>query len=90
MRPPYRPNPNLGRGRPRLEIEEDVLEEVPLPPLTPVERRAFDYTSLEEALTHHGAVVRQTRRVLGVVAAGGNPMGPGRAEEGLEQDAIID
>ena len=36
-------------------------------PLTPIERRAFDYTALEEAMAHLDAVVRQTRNNLGAL-----------------------
>ncbi|MCB8882957.1 hypothetical protein ACELLULO517_22105 [Acidisoma cellulosilytica] len=67
IRPPYRPDPERGRGRPRLETEDDLSEPVPLlplPPLTPIERRSFDYTALEEAMAHLDAVVRRTRHVL--------------------------
>jgi hypothetical protein len=37
VRPPYRPDPERGRGRPRHEVEEEVPEEGSLPPapLTP-------------------------------------------------------
>ena len=92
VQPPYRPDPNRGRGRPRHEIAEDSPDEVvpPLPPLTPIERKAFDYTALEEAMAHLDAVVRQARRALGVVAAGGNPTEADRVMAGLERDAIID
>jgi hypothetical protein len=41
-------------------------------------------------MAHLDAVVRQTRRTLGVIAAGGNPSKLTPAEEGLERDAIID
>ena len=66
VRPPYRPDPGCGRGRPRLQSEEDLQEPVPvpLPPLRPIERRSFDYTALEEAMAHLDAVVRRTRHVL--------------------------
>ena len=52
VRPPYRPDPGHGRGRPRLDIEDEPPEAapLPLPPLTPIERRAFDYTALEAAM----------------------------------------
>ena len=68
VQPPYRPDPNRGRGRPRHEIAEDTPEETPPPllPLTPIERKAFDYTALEEAMAHLDAVVRHTRHVLGL------------------------
>ena len=71
---------------PRHEIEEDVPEAAPspLPPLTPIERRAFDYTALEEAMAHLDAVVRTSRLALrsivdGTHGAAGNPS-PNRAE----------
>ncbi len=66
VRPPYRPDPNRGPGRPRQpsEAEEADIAPPPLPPLTPIERLAFDYTALEEAMAHLDAVVRRTRHVL--------------------------
>jgi hypothetical protein len=66
VRPPYRAEPGRGRGRPRLEIEQTVPDMAPSPPppLTPLERRSFDYTALEEAMSHLDAVVRRTRQVL--------------------------
>jgi hypothetical protein len=66
VRPPYRPDPNRGPGRPRQpsEAEEADIAPPPLPPLTPIERRAFDYTALKEAMAHLDAVVRRTRHVL--------------------------
>jgi hypothetical protein len=92
VRPPYRPDPSRSRGRPRLEIEEEVPDAPlpPMPPLTPLERRAFDYTALEAAMADLDAVVRQARRTLGVVAAGGNPTVVDHNSAGLETDAIID
>ncbi|HTH99816.1 MAG TPA: hypothetical protein VL752_02620 [Acidisoma sp.] len=73
VRPPYRPEPGRGPGRQRYEIEHDAPEMAPspLPPLTPVERRAFDYTALEEAMAHLDVVVRQARRNLGTSAEAG-------------------
>jgi hypothetical protein len=38
-----------------------------LPPLTPIERREFDYTALEEAMAHLDAVVRNSRHALRTV-----------------------
>ncbi len=66
VRPPYRPDPIRGRGRPRQPIDAEAADIAPppLPPLTPIERRAFDYTALEEAMAHLDAVVRRTRHVL--------------------------
>ncbi|MGH7086182.1 MAG: hypothetical protein ACREFN_14450, partial [Acetobacteraceae bacterium] len=50
--PPRRPQPGRGRGRPPLPlIEEEVpAGPPPLPPLTPLERRSFDYSGLEAAM----------------------------------------
>lgn len=86
VRPPYRPHPDRGRGRPRHEIEDEAPETAPppLPPLSPIERRAFDYTALEEAMAHLDAVVRASRSALrsvvdGAHAGGSNPA-PERAE----------
>lgn len=76
VQPPYRPDPNRGRGRPRHPLEEEDLPDTapaPLPPLTLSERRAFDYTALEEAMANLDAVVRQSRHNLGALlrASGG-------------------
>ena len=72
VRPPYRPEPGRGRGRPRLDIAEHLPETPPPPPpsLTPIERRAFDYTALEEAMEHLDAVVRNARHALRGIAEG--------------------
>ena len=64
--PPRRPMPGRGLGRPpTLEIEAD-LPPVPLPerPLSPIERRAFDYSELEHWIAHAEQAIRQTRHVL--------------------------
>lgn len=83
VQPPYRPDPNRGPGRPRFDVADDppVAEPGPLPPLTPIERRAFDYTALEAAMAHLDAVVRHTRHTLrclrdGSAAAGLTPDEP--------------
>ncbi len=68
VQPPYRPEPGRGRGRPPiLSVDAGVADPPPLPPLTPIERRAFDYAALEEAMAHLDAVVRQTRNNLGAL-----------------------
>jgi hypothetical protein len=68
VQPPYRPEPGRGRGRPPiLRFEDEVADPPPLPPLTPIERRAFDYSTLEEAMVHLDAVVRQARHNLGAL-----------------------
>jgi hypothetical protein len=86
VHPPYRPDPGRGRGRPRLDaiaVEPEALLE-PLPPLTPVERRSFDYTALDEAMAHLDAVVRHTRLLFKSAIAC-----PEMADR-LDSDAIID
>ena len=71
VQPPYRPEPGRGRGRPPiLRFDGDVADPPPLPPLTPIERRAFDYTALEEAMAHLDAVVRTSRLALRAIADG--------------------
>ena len=66
VRPPYRPEPGRGRGRPPiLAVEDDVAgPPLPLPPLTPIERRSFDYSDLEHCMAQLDLVLRQTRRSL--------------------------
>jgi hypothetical protein len=72
VEPPYRPEPGRGRGRPPiLRFDDDVAKpSPPLPPLTPIERRAFDYTALEEAMAHLDAVVRTSRLALRSITDG--------------------
>ncbi len=68
VRPPYRPDPNRGPGRPRREADDDLSDigdaSAPVASLTPLERTAFDYTALEEAMAHLDDVVRRTRQAL--------------------------
>ena len=82
VRPPYRPDPDRGPGRPRHEIIDEAAEtEVPpLPPLSPIERRVFDYTALEEAMAHLDAVVRRARQNLSSLRVGGSWTEPTSAE----------
>jgi hypothetical protein len=71
--PPRRPLPGRGPGRPRLDRpEEEVLETVPnqAPVLTPVARKAIDYSDLETWMAHADTVIRQTRRSLDQLAPG--------------------
>jgi hypothetical protein len=65
-RPPYRADPSRRPGRPCHESidDKDETEAAPLPPLSPIERSAFDYGALEEAMAHLDAVVRHARRAL--------------------------
>ena len=77
VRPPYRPDPNRGPGWPQHEIIEDdvgtaLLPLQVLPPLSPIERRAFDYSALEAAMAHLDAVVVRTRQALGRLTLNGH------------------
>ncbi len=49
---------------------------MPPPALTPIERRAFDYTALEEAMAHADAAVRQARHRLAALKRGDIPSPP--------------
>ena len=69
VRPPYRPEPGRGRGRPSVRVvEEEAPEPPPLPALSPLERRVFDYSELDTGLAQLDQVVRRTRRALDVLA----------------------
>jgi hypothetical protein len=84
VRPPYRAEPRRGRGRPPVVAADDVViagASVPLPPLAPIERRAFDYSDLERGMTQLDLVLRQTRRSLDALARGA-PVGAGSAPAG--------
>ena len=72
VRPPYRPEPGRGRGRPPiLAAEEDVAETpLALPPLAPVERRGFDYSDLDHCMAQMDQAIRQARRSLDALARG--------------------
>jgi hypothetical protein len=76
VRPPYRPEPNRGPGRPRHDvIEADVAPLSVLPPLSPLETRAFDYSALEETMAQLEDVVRRARQALGAIGQGGRTGG---------------
>ena len=87
VRPPYRPEPGRGRGRPPiLPVEDDVVGPplpLPLPPLAPVERRAFDYSDLEHWMAHLDQTIRQTRRVLQTVASPETELTPPDSQNGV-------
>jgi hypothetical protein len=71
--PPRRPMPGRRPGRPRLDQpEEDVLEPVasPAPALSPVVRKAIDYSDLDAWMAHADDVIRQTKRNLDQLAPG--------------------
>lgn len=85
VRPPCRPDQGTGRGRQPRETEAEIaVPLVPPRPLTPIERRVFDYTALEETLAQLEAVVRSSRSALRAVVEGSQEMpadtAPARAE----------
>jgi hypothetical protein len=82
--PPRRPEPDRGPGRPRAIREEEALPPPPLPdrPLTPIERRAIDYSELEHWMAHADEVIRDTRRTLDVLARGADPALQGAGRDG--------
>jgi hypothetical protein len=82
VRPPYRPYPARGRGRPRLD-QPDVPADSLVPtlssaPLTPIDRRQFDYSDLDHWMAHVDQAIRQTRRTLQAL--------PGTMLESLARD----
>lgn len=63
--PPRRPEPGRGRGRPALVREDDVVvPPPPVPPLTPVDRRAFDYSDLAHWMANADQAIRNAKRTL--------------------------
>ena len=69
VRPPYRPEPGRGRGRPPLMAEDAIdLPALPSDPLTPIDRRPFDYSDLAHWMTQMDRSIRQARRALSAVA----------------------
>jgi hypothetical protein len=87
VRPPYRPDPTRGRGRPRLDPSDDRADSIILSPpsasLTPIDRRSFNYSDLGHWMTQMDEALRRSRRVLGqlvrstVLSAGAKAMGDG-------------
>ena len=72
VRPPYRPEPGRGRGRSPLLVDEPVLPPpAPPRPLTPIERRQFDYSDLEYWMDYLDQTIRRTRQSLQVLARPG-------------------
>lgn len=71
--PPRKSVPGRRPGRPRLDQpEEEALEPVsiPAPALSPLDRKAIDYSDLETWMAHADDVIRQTRRNLDQLAQG--------------------
>jgi hypothetical protein len=68
--PPPRPEPGRGPGRPPAIREEEALPPLTDRPLTPIERKAVDYSELEHWMAHADQVIRDTRRTLDALARG--------------------
>jgi len=70
--PPRRREPGRGRGRPPLRPLAAPIDAPPppLPPLTPLERRSFDYSGLDAALAFADDAMRSARRTLAQLASG--------------------
>jgi hypothetical protein len=68
VRPPRRPEPGRGRGRPPnilyREDDEVLPPKLPQIPLTPIDRKAIDYSDLSHWMAHADRVIRDTRRSL--------------------------
>jgi hypothetical protein len=86
VRPPHRPDPTRGRGRPRLDQADDPADSVapPLPsaPLTPIDRRQFDYSDLVHWMAQMDQAIRHARRTLRALAP------PTRTEAGLSNEPL--
>ena len=76
VRPPDRPDPTRGRGRPRHEADDDPAETIVLPmppaPLTPMNHQPFDYSDLEGWMVHMEQVLGHVRRTLASSASPGS------------------
>ena len=90
VRPPYRPEPGRGRGRPPSPpVEHDAVGvPPPLPPLVPVERPEFDYRALEEAMAHLDGVIRRARVSLKALASNGVRESSAATETALQADVL--
>jgi hypothetical protein len=71
--PPRRPEPGRGRGRPRaIRIEPEPQPPLPEIVLTPIERRAIDYSEPEQWVAQAEQAIRSTRRTLDALTRGEN------------------
>lgn len=88
VRPPYRPDPTRGRGRPPLRQRAAGAESAApaMPPISPIERLDFDYQPLDEAMAHLDDVLRKARQSLNAIAgrpaADDKPWPPAPTEDG--------
>ena len=91
VRPPYRPEPGRGRGRPPILALEDDVADTPLPlpsaPLTPIDRRQFDYSDIERCMAQMDQAIRQTRRALNTLA--GTVIRDRTADQPVDGDPLI-
>jgi hypothetical protein len=86
VRPPTRPDPTRGQGRPRLDQPDDpadsLVPTLPSAPLTPIDRRQFDYSDLDQWMAQMDQAIRQTRRTLSALAT------PARDDVGLSNEPL--
>jgi hypothetical protein len=72
VRLPYRPEPGRGRGRPPILVVEDDVADTPLPlpaaPLTPIDRRQFDYSDLDHWMAQMDQAIQHARRTVSALA----------------------
>ena len=86
--PPRRPEPGRGRGRPPLlAVEEAVVAPPPsFAPLSPIERRSFDYSGLDAAMEFADNAMRNARRLFDSHAHGVQ----GLRQAAREDDSLCD
>jgi hypothetical protein len=77
---PRRPEPGRGRGRPPLHRDEPPslppAPRAPARPLTPLERRAIDYSDLVDAMAFADERIREARRRLAMLLSAPQRGGP--------------
>jgi hypothetical protein len=81
--PPRRPEPGRGRGRPPIRRVEDTVVAPPPPfaPLSPIERRSFDYSGLDAAMEFADNAMRNARRLFDSHAHGVQGLRPAVRED---------
>ena len=89
---PRRPEPGRGRGRPPLHRAEPPplppAPLVPARPLTPLERRAIDYSDLTDAMAFADERIREARRTLAVLLSAPQPVSDDLASDGGSPAAV--